>query len=319
MAIKIKIPTQKEPIELKQPAFLVGNGINYAEGCKLSWEQLLIDISGRKTGFKKHLAGLTYPEIAEMLLSQLLPEEYDEEIKPKFISGVKNRIKNHIENEAESNDCHKNLVKFAFEHDIPILTTNFDRNFLKTPCFEGQNPDSIKLQWINQAPKAAKDYQTMKNACFSPKEISNIHSEFAIWPIHGVVGKKTCPLCLTNWDYGNYCAKIKEISKAKEWEKQQNDSTWIDILLDNDLIIMGLGLNYDETDLRFLLAERRIKQKVANKDKDEKTNPKIIYIYRKEAEETEMPFGKREFFEALGIRCVPMNQDDIYEVEKYLK
>ena len=125
-------------LELERPAFLVGNGINYAEGCELSWEQLLIDISGRKTGFKKHLVGLTYPEIAEMLLSQLLPEEYDEEIKPKFISGVKSRIKNHIENDTESNTCHEKLVEFANEHDIPILTTNFDRSFLKAPCFKEQ-------------------------------------------------------------------------------------------------------------------------------------------------------------------------------------
>ena len=340
-------------IDLAQPAFLVGNGINRADGCSVSWEQLMIEILpeeiqkhfSKKSGdenlfFKFNSAStavqiavnipgqqkndeLTYPEIAELALSKRSPEEYDEESKPEFLAIVRETIQCGIEEGTPSNFNHENLAVFANENNIPILTTNFDRNFLKTPCFKGQNLDSIDLQWVNQPKKASKDYQTMKNACFTPKEsITDIHSEFAIWPIHGVIGKKTCPLCLTNWDYGNYCSKIKEVSKEKYSAKPPIPSTWIDILLDNDLIIMGLGLNSSETDLRALLVEREIKQKINAKiEKSKKPHKKAhtIYIYRKEAESEDMPDSKRLFFESLGVICVPMNQEEIYEVEKYLK
>lgn len=340
-------------IDLDKPAFLVGNGINRADGCTVSWEQLMIEILpeeiqkhfSKKSGdenlfFKFNSAStsvqiavdipgkqkndeLTYPEIAELALSKRSPEEYDEDSKPKFLEIVRETIQRGIEEGTPSNFNHENLSVFAQENNIPILTTNFDRNFLKTPCFKGQNLDSINLYWVKQPTKVARDYQTMKNACFTPKKsINNIHSEFAIWPIHGVIGKTTCPLCLTNWDYGNYCAKIKEISKTKDWDDQQNDSTWIDILLDNDLIIMGLGLNSSETDLRALLVEREIRQKINAKiEKSKKPHKKAhtIYIYRKEAESEDMPDSKRLFFESLGVICVPMEQNKIYEVEKYLK
>lgn len=215
-------------IDLAQPAFLVGNGINRADGCSVSWEQLMIEILpeeiqkhfSKKSGdenlfFKFNSAStavqiavnipgqqkndeLTYPEIAELALSKRSPEEYDEESKPKFLAIVRETIQRGIEEGTPYNFNHENLAVFAQKNNIPILTTNFDRNFLKTPCFKGQNLDSIKLQWIKRNPKMKDyDYQTLRNACFCPKSFSktsDIHSEFAIWNIHGVIGKEECPL-----------------------------------------------------------------------------------------------------------------------------
>jgi len=350
-----------EVLELHRPAFLVGNGINYADGCKFSWKELLISIlpedmqnnsqkdsdtnllfkfdnasssvqinlsiSGKQqNGYKYEFSNLTYPEIAELALLKRSPQEYDKESKPYFMSKVVEKIKNHIENTSLSQK-HENLARFAKEHWIPILTTNFDRNFLKTSCFDGKDLDSIDLYW-NKIDTNIKsnDYRTLKNACFRPEslpEIKDIHSEFAIWHIHGVIGKKSYPLCLTNWDYFNFCAEIKKISKGKKYDDHKKDATWVDILLDNDLIIMGLELGSQETDLRAFLAERNIRHKVdkqiKSKSKEIWDKPKTIYIYRQEAAETEMPADKKAFFESLGIKCVPMAQDDIYEIEKYIK
>lgn len=352
-------------LELERPAFLVGNGINRADGCTMSWEELLmdslqaemrnapkndddtrmlfkinntsasvqisVDISNQKS-MKNPMKSLSYPEIAELALLRKSPESYDKDSKPEFLSVVTEKIKANIEKASRFNDNHEKMAGFAQEHKIPILTTNFDRNFLRTSCFEGQDLDKIRLNWIKSDKKIEKDceapdekkqydYQTLKNACFHPKslnKIEDIHSEFAVWHIHGVISRPKS-LCYTNWDYFNYCAKIKEISKEKKWDDHKNDSTWVDIFLDNDLIIMGLGLDSFETDLRALLSERNIKHKVTKHIKEEWKKPATIYIYRKEAAETEMPSCKKALFEALGIRCVPMEQDEIYEVEKYLK
>lgn len=345
-----------ETIKLYQPAFLVGNGINYADGCEMSWEKLLIDIlpagirpnlskndagenlsfkfnnasaslefsvniPGKQKGLKEHFADLSYPEIAELALSKRSPEEYDKESKSEFLSIVSNKIQTCIEEGSHSNSKHEEMVEFAIKHNIPILTTNFDRKFLKTSYFK-QNTDT-ELQWIkNDQNITDEDYQTLRNACFCPESLpenSDIHSEFAIWHIHGVIGRKSYRVCLTSWDYLNSSAKIKEVSRNKKYSDHSKDSTWIDILLDNDLIIMGLGLDSFETDLRALLVERVIKNKVRGYiDKNISDKPKTIYIYRKEAEKDEMPFGKRKLFESLGIICVPMEQDDIYSLDKYL-
>ena len=321
-------------LKLEKPAFLVGNGINYADGCTMSWEELLTDISGKQTGFKELSASLSYPEIAELALLRKSPEEFDKESKKEFLSMVTEKIKTDIEKASRFNDNHEKMAVFAQDHKIPILTTNFDRNFLRTSCFEGQDLDKINLNWTELDPEIKEDdyetsknkkyynYQILRNAYFRPQILNNdqnIHSEFAIWHIHGVIGKSSYKICFTNWDYFNYCAKIKEISKNHAPKDQSKDATWIDIFLDNDLIIMGLGLDSFETDLRALLSERNIKHKLA-KDLDPKwKKPATIYIYRKEAAETEMPADKKALFEALGIRCVPMPQDEIYVIEKYLK
>lgn len=310
-------------LKLERPAFLVGNGINYADGCRMSWEELLMDISGKQARFKELSASLSYPEIAELALLRKSPEEFDKKSKNEFLSMVTEKIKTDIEKASRFNDNHEKMAVFAQEHKIPILTTNFDRNFLRTSCFEGQDLDKIDLNWIKLNPAIEdNDYQILRNAYFRPKSLNknpNIHSEFAIWHIHGVIGKSSYKICFTNWDYFNYCAKIKEISKNHASKDQSKDATWIDIFLDNDLIIMGLGLDSFETDLRALLSERSIKHKLAKELDSKWKKPATIYIYRKEAAETEMPADKKALFEALGIRCVPMAQDEIYVIEKYLK
>ena len=352
-------------LTLEKPAFLVGNGINYADGCRMSWEELLmdslpaemrntsknndnanmlfkinnasasvqisVDISNQKS-MKNTTRSLSYPEIAELALLRKSPDNYDEDSKPEFLSMVTEKIKTDIEKGSRFNDNHEKMAVFAQEHKIPILTTNFDRNFLRTSCFAGQDLDKIRLNWIKSDKKTEEDceatkekkhydYQTLKNACFRPKplkEIRDIHSEFAVWHIHGVISRPKS-LCYTNWDYFNYCAKIKEISRRKKYDNHSKDSTWTDILLDNDLIILGLELGSFETDLRALLSERNIKHKVKEHIEKEWKKPSTIYIYRKEAAETEMPADKKALFEALGIRCVEMPQDEIYVIEKYLK
>lgn len=326
--------TDGDPWELHQPAFLVGNGINYADKCKFSWEDLLINVltgesyspqnkqdKKKRKALIKTLKGLTYPEIAELALSKNSPEEFDKNSKSDFMKKVTEEIKNCIENSSQSNFRHEKLVEFAQKHSIPILTTNFDRNFLKTFC--KKDLDSVNMHWVKSDLFTRNNYKTLRNAYFSPEsfsENSDIHSEFALWHIHGVVSQPKS-VCFTNWDYGNYYSEIKRISKLRNKTERKGNSTWVDILLDNDLIIMGLALDSFETDLRALLVERHIQQKInagIAKENGIYREPKTIYIYRKKAEISEMPNGKRELFESLGIKCVSMAQNDIYGL-KYLK
>lgn len=310
-----------EAIKLYQPAFLVGNGINCADGRKFKWKDLLSSLLDEKKTF----TDLTYPEIAEIALSQKLPEYFDKKGKTNFMQQVVKIIKKKIENAKRENKNHQFLVNFAHSHKIPILTTNFDRNFLKI-LFPRQDLDDIELKWFKSEDGGRRDYQTLKNAYYRKERLSNksdIHSEFAIWYIHGIINQPES-ICLTNWDYGNYYSKIKEVSKERNKNGRKGDSTWIDILLDNDLIIMGLGLDSSETDLRALLVERIIQQKldedIAKKAGRSHKRTKTIYIYSEEDKDkdNEKTLSKIEFFKALGIKCVPIPQDDIFKL-RYMR
>ena len=81
----------------------------------------------------------------------------------------------------------------------------------------------------------------------------------------------------------------------------------------NDLIILGLALKSQETDLRWLLRERYVYQKLTYKS--ENLFASTIYIYDTQKG---IASGTKKLFESLGIICVPMNQDDIFNLEKYL-
>lgn len=120
---------------------------------------------------------------------------------------------------------------------------------------------------------------------------------------------------INNVDYARNIIKIDQLISDKKLfgtDIEHGQGSWIDIFMENDLIILGLALESQETDLRWLLRERYVYQQLLSKNKPAST----IYIYD---QDKEMPSGTKKLFEALGIRCVPMNQDDIYEVEKYLK
>lgn len=346
--------TDGEPWELHQPAFLVGNGINYADGCKLSWEKLLvnvfpeemqnnfknnadtnlffkfnnastsvqisIDIS-KQNNLEVQLPGLTYPEIAELARLHLKKANKN---NAKKIPSIKAQIAEQLdkmekENEGK-NEKLKKFVTFCKDHHIPILTANFDHRLhldfdkkIKEPFWFYTQEEEKNKRLLNHIHPF--------RAYFAENEINpdNINNEFAVWHIHGT---KTYldSICINHVDYARNIAKIDELIHKKEKIIESDwpgKNSWINIFMNNDLIIMGFALDSEETDLRWLLRERTIYRNYLI-SKNIGPVAKTIYIYRKEEAETEMPAGKRALFKALDIECVEMPQDEIYKLD-YLK
>jgi len=293
---------------------LVGNGINRADKINLSWEKLLGELLPESSNLTvENLKGLTYPEIAEIALLKRGKDKFEEKFKAKMDDIEADAKKSELKN-------HKKLLDFAKRKHIPILTTNLEKIFLTSDA-------SLEKKWHQQGEKNIYNRKYLKNLCFCDKNFdgNNIHSTFALWYIHGLYSTKSFDISfsLTNWDYANNIAMMKKVLLERQKNNRTGNSSWADIFLDNDLIILGLGLDSAEIDLRAFLVEKYIQQQIEKKIAEEKKEKfeerKVIYIYRKEAADEEMPAGKEALFRELGIECVPMAQDEIYKIDKYLK
>lgn len=356
-------------VELLNPAFLIGNGINYHDCYSFSWSKLLTELlpenyfensddgldeilkkvldkikseesvlfdksmltdeeskkilplikkqlETKKKLFDRNMDGLTYPEIAELAL-----RESDSHIK-NFKSRVAQRT---VEEQKKFfSEKHNQLLQFAQKNNLPVLTTNYDLSFL-----EATNEDNEKIinkknfHWIKIRKKEDKTY--LSNAYFRGKRINkektelDVSKEFAIWHIHGVADPKSYSnsIKLTNKDYAN---TIKRLSISIEKMKKNHCTSewldyysWIKIIMTNDLIIAGLGLESSETDLRWLLVERYIYHKNLNKKDINHKIPNTVYIYS-----NELPNGTKKYFEKLNITMIKKEYDEVFDVSKYL-
>lgn len=364
------IKTNKgKDLELENPAFLIGNGINYHDNYKFSWTQLLIDLlpenyfknsndgldeiiekilekikdddsvlfnesiinkeetkkilplirnqlKKQEKLFDRNMDGLTYPEIAELALRE----------KDAYINIFKSEVaEKTITNQTYFfSEKHNQIVQFAFNNNLPILTTNYDLSLLKAKNNKNEKIiDRENFHWIKNNRKEDKTY--LSNAYFRPQQFTknnivlDVSKEFAIWHIHGVANPKSysTSIKLTNKDYANTIARLtKSLKKMKEnncTPKWDDYYSWIKIIMTNDLIIAGLGLESSETDLRWLLVERYIYHKNLNaKEKNHKL-PNTVYIYS-----NELPDGTKKYFEKLNIHIIKKDYDAVFDVSRYI-
>ena len=337
----------KEIFKLSNPAFLIGNGINYhsaADDMNLSWTKLLIDLFPEK--YKKeiikqkkdnkssefNLEGITYPEIAELAL-RYLKNDSSPNNKPEYSIKKQICIDTHnfeinLLSKLGTQNRYESIINFAKENSIPILTTNYDFLLLK-PLKLAKSKRKVdylhcKVEepfWIGKYDKSnRKPYHHPFNAYFRETEFtenSKIQNEFAVWYIHGMK-RYSSSLCIRNTDYNKKIAKINEyIKKYDDIQKSdwKGKGTWLNPFMNNDLLIIGLGLDSSETDLRWLLLERFLYQEFLKKKKKEYIPQKTIYVY---SDDKEMPIGKRKLFESIGIECVKKTYDEVYTLD-YIK
>lgn len=354
MSITVKFDGKPDKI-LKQPAFLVGNGIYYyEEKATLPWSKLAFFLLPKKIQDKilEHCAlknkkkledilhsknltaqddailrnalkGITYTEALDF--AELYPNE-NPEYNPKE-DAIGKFLK--MEEAKDAFSQHNTLVEIACKNQTPILTTNCDRNLIRSTPFNKHNM-TIATPISHIGKKLDKNF--LMNGYFTTEENrahineNNIRSTFAIWHIHGLIknGKEVDDdkdnesfpksLCLGDIDYNKRINKLNKIIEENDYSIITSN-TWLDIFMNNDLIILGLSLDSSEKDIRWLLIQRYFyQQNLLKAGKIEKAT-QIIFIYRKEAEESEMPCGKRAFFESLGIECIPMETEKIYKFD----
>ena len=319
-------------MKLANPAFLIGNGINYiSDRNNLSWANLLLELFPKK--YKNRitnkdndlcLEGLTYPEIAELALRYLALENFSKKrIDCLLKKEICKKVHEYESRLVSSNklERHKFIIKYAHENSIPVLTTNYDFLLLKSLKIALSKKKVEYLKTKTEEPhwfsKTTKKYHYPLKAYFRDKELSadcDVKNEFAVWFIHGMK-RYSSSLCITNKDYSGIIAELNKLVKDKKnicnknWE---GTNTWLNPFMNNDLVIIGLKLDSEEIDLRWLLVERFLYQQYLKENDNNYKQKETIYVYTKDKE---LPNGKKMFFETIGIKCVQKEYDEVYKLD----
>lgn len=127
------------------------------------------------------------------------------------------------------------------------------------------------------------------------------NEKVSIWNIHG------------NWDspssimlgIKDYCDYVSEISYYFKEVSEKKQQSWIDLFFQTDVHIIGFGLEYEETDLWYVLTYRKRK---IRQMKDEFNNHIYYYVFKNEYD-----IGKKSLLEAMDIEIIEVPFFDSYQ------
>jgi hypothetical protein len=270
---------------------LFGNGLNNLSKNRIPWDELLNKIKGISNFDNGTLPNTFIYEraIFENHLSDNIREtEY--EIK-KSISELLSTI--------ETNDFYRLLFELNCEN---YLTTNYDYAFknyiLKTEEYLIENHSTEDI------------YSIRRQTQVFNKEQEEI---LKIWHIHGEISN---PISIM-LGLDHYCGSVSKLDAYVKgtYDFQENSKkinvkkmsdkllqgafdsrSWSDLLFNSNIHIIGLSLDFSETDIWWVLTKR------ARMIKDKKTSDLIknkIYFYDKNIKE-----DKEELLDSLGVSVV---------------
>jgi len=279
---------------MKNNVLLIGNGVNNINNNE-SWENLLKSI---KEKFK-------FSNNIEINTEKHFPLLY-EEIYLNSINSSELSLREFIADEVKKineNEIHKLIRDKGFED---IITTNYDYTL--------QGIDSSKIK--NSGEVREKKFNIFRN-----NEVNGTR----IWHIHG---ECNVPESIT-LGYAHYCGQIQQmrnyVVSGTSYKNKLNQKplcsriginevfheSWIDIFFTKNIHIIGLSLDFVETDLWWLLTYRArlLKRKVALF-----SNKIIYYIQEKYINESKHKH-KIEMLKAVNIEINIRKSEN----EKYYK
>lgn len=264
-------------------AFIVGNGINRFNGNDiLSWDDLLQQLWHRVTNQEMYIRpdGISLTEFYDVLELKNNNSEVDLQ---KIVSQL-------LENWSPLYH-HQNVINKIREWNAPLLTTNFDEVLART-----NNLDAYHLEWTNDFYPWGTYHSTV--------ELSNPLEGFGIWYINGMRKyPRSIRLGLTH-----YMGSVERsrrlihngddrLFNGKAQHNWKGKNTWLHIVFNKELIIFGLGLDENETFLRWLLIERkRYFREFPHRQY------RSWYLHVNQFEN--IPEGKRLFLESVGFDVV---------------
>ncbi|WP_317898927.1 SIR2 family protein [Aurantibacillus circumpalustris] len=314
---------------LNETAFILGNGINNHCKTTSSWKNLLTDLAeeyiGADNDYEKILNdnSVSYPEFFDLI--QISSNTRDETFDYK---SIKKGIRQGFE-KWTAQKVHSLWADTLIKLDRPLLTTNYDflleessssiESFMKSRQYNKKFFRPLRFKKINSKSKRAGFTPFYPwHSYYSHKEIANAKNEFAIWHIHGFY-EYPSSIRLGLSDYMGAVGKARRwIMKStgnpsnhrKELNKWHGNNSWLDIFLHNNIVIVGLSLEIQETFLRWLFIER---EKLYKKHPD--ARKKAWFIYNKNEKRDKILEGKKLFFEKLNIQIIEANSyKQIFEV-----
>lgn len=292
---------------MKKHAVLFGNGLNLLNG-GISWSALLKNISNGTllTGipntlqYETIILALEYYKYVPFKTADgksfitrdgkrfcVKDKPVEEEIKIKITEALRT---------FESNPAYERLSRLNIEH---YITTNYDHTLYNQLC-----KDAFKKGDSNNTESL---YSIRRKFGLRSKEGKH---KF-IWPIHGTIQHpKSIMLGLDH--YCGSVGKINDFIKGKyEYSEDGelrhykdliarlkslecvNPLSWIDLFFTHDIHIIGLGLQFEEIDLWWILNKR---QRYVKKYERENLITNKIYFYGN------VGTKKKALLEQLGVK-----------------
>lgn len=214
---------------------LVGNGPNYLSG-DFSWQNAV------------RVAAQLFRRAseAEQLIKEPLPLVYEALVcgAPSEEGAVKVELARQMQ-KIRHNECHQELMGLGWR---TVLTTNYDY------CLE----ESSGEKFLPKNLAGESTYSLFR------RRRSMGHD---VWHIHGEVdGPRTMMLGIHQ--YAGHMQKLRQYLTKREngsplvfgeagWEEGDSKHSWADLFLRDNVHIVGLGLDYSETVLWWLLSYKQ--------------------------------------------------------------
>lgn len=256
---------------MKTQSILFGNGINLLTKGNPSWEDLLKEIAKGKIEknipstlrYEAVISKQPYRDEPDMLFTSDGKAIIDVDGNAVYALGevVESKLKKDIAQRVrvfEPNSVYEIMAKLPIDH---YLTTNYDNTLLK----------AIGKGALNTRYRLEKIYSIRR--CYSLNRFSRNQS---YWPIHGNVDSPASIML----GFDQYCGALSKIESYVKGEYDmpnigrlqsmtfrlkkgiKEPYSWIDLFFVSDIHIIGLGLEYEELDLWWMLnRRRRIKRK----------------------------------------------------------
>jgi hypothetical protein len=281
--------------EKKHIAFIIGNGVHrYNPKRKsLSWDDLLLKLWLNTTGHRltKRPEGISTTEFYDLL-----------ELRNTEKIQIQKEV-SELMRDWTAAEHHRRIIDVIQRFNAPILTTNYDHVLA-----EISKSSLHRLEGDHFT-----DFYPW-SSYHSPNPLTSPTSGFGIWYINGLRQyHRSIRLGLTHYMgsverartmlFKNKSTGLYSTEKPEQWQGHQ---TWLDIIFNRSLFIFGLGLEENETFLRWLLIERK---KYYNRFPERKR--KGWYLTPK----SDQPGfeGKKFFLQSVGIEVIEVQDfDDVY-------
>lgn len=276
-------------------ALLVGNGVNrFGSSADNSWDSLLVQLA------REHLAlqgqkvpeGISHTEFYDVLELAHAKKQGNPRLATHFCELMASW---------KPTEQHKAIAGWAADHNVPILTTNFENTL----------GDAVGCTSRRTRNKALTDFYPWETY-YSLVDVIDPRSQFAIWHINGML-KYTRSIKLGLTQYIGSAARVRgwlhngvdRLLSNPNGTAWKGAATWLQIFFHKPILIVGQGLPETEVFLRWLMIERA---------KYFRLYPDLQkpawYVHLKE----DLSVGKGLFLRAVGFEAFPVvSYDEMYE------
>ncbi|CAO1654920.1 hypothetical protein [Parasphingorhabdus sp. NYA22] len=281
-------------------ALVIGNGIHRHRAAQSGndWNQMMQNLAVKYGLDVAHYeAGLALTELYDLIDLKTPTGQKASQLQSEFCDRM---------DEWEALDHHREIAGWAMRREAPVLTTNFDHvlaNSVDAKLFSMFRPRADV--------KGPTDYYPWEKY-FAYRALTGPCDSFGIWHINGMIEHiRSIRLGLSHymgsvsrvrpWIHGEKETRLFSRKNLSNWRGRE---TWLHIIFNMPLLIIGLGLETQEVFLRWLLIERK---KYFRLFPDRERRAWYVCIKGESA-------SKLFFLRSLGVEPIQVAQyPDIYE------